>query len=126
MRISIDELEGSVEVDVPELVTVTTQDECALDGAYWQGSGGGLANADACLLIHGATSMAWIALWFGHAYIGTLGSEGSLEGMTTGYVDENWAKQHHNLWHDEVAKDGSASAAAPEGGDAAGAKGSPA
>jgi formate dehydrogenase subunit gamma len=49
-------------------------------------------------LIHGACSIAWVALWFGHAYIGSIGSEGSLEGMTTGYVDENWAKQHHNLW----------------------------
>ena len=24
--------------------------------------------------------------------------------MTTGYVDENWAKLHHDLWYDEVAR----------------------
>ncbi|MFT5449899.1 MAG: formate dehydrogenase subunit gamma [Gammaproteobacteria bacterium] len=53
-------------------------------------------------LIHGVGSMAWVAMWFGHAYIGSIGSEGSLEGMTTGYVDENWAEQHHNLWVQEL------------------------
>ena len=42
------------------------------------------------------------AVSFGHIYIGTLGTEGALEGMTTGYVDETWAKEHHNLWYEEV------------------------
>ncbi|MFK5914502.1 MAG: formate dehydrogenase subunit gamma [Woeseiaceae bacterium] len=53
-------------------------------------------------LIHSTLSVIWIAVAFGHIYIGTLGSEGSLDGMLTGEVDENWAKQHHNLWYDEV------------------------
>ncbi len=53
-------------------------------------------------LVHGVGALLWIGLWFGHAYIGTVGTEGALEGMTTGYVDENWAKQHHNLWYDDV------------------------
>ena len=26
--------------------------------------------------------------------------EGALEGMTQGVVDENWAKEHHDLWHE--------------------------
>lgn len=53
-------------------------------------------------LIHAVLSIAWIALAFGHAYIGTGGTEGALEGMTTGYVSEEWAKQHHDLWYEEV------------------------
>ena len=53
-------------------------------------------------LWHTGGGLAWIALWFGHAYIGTLGSEGSLEAMTTGYVDEKWAKQHHDQWYETV------------------------
>ena len=57
-------------------------------------------------LIHGVGSIAWIAFWFGHAYIGTVGTEGALEGMTTGYVDEAWAKQHHNLWVAELKEGG--------------------
>ena len=54
-------------------------------------------------VIHGVCALLWIAFWVGHAYIGTIGSEGSLEAMTTGYVDVNWAKQHHDLWYDEIA-----------------------
>ena len=42
---------------------------------------------------------------FGHIYIGTIGTEGSLESMTTGYVDENWAR-HHDRWH--AGSDGAA------------------
>lgn len=53
-------------------------------------------------LIHGSLSIIWIAVAFGHIYIGTLGSEGSLDGMLTGEVDESWAKQHHDLWYEEV------------------------
>ncbi|MDH5424704.1 MAG: formate dehydrogenase subunit gamma [Gammaproteobacteria bacterium] len=56
-------------------------------------------------LVHGALSIIWISIAFGHIYIGTLGSEGSLDGMLTGEVDENWAKQHHDLWYDEVMQD---------------------
>lgn len=57
-------------------------------------------------LLHGTLSVIWIAVAFGHIYIGTLGSEGSLEGMLTGEVDENWAKQHHDLWYEEVRQSG--------------------
>ena len=35
--------------------------------------------------------------------------EGSFEAMTTGYVDANWAEQHHDLWYAEV-KDSAVSA----------------
>lgn len=53
-------------------------------------------------LIHAAGSLLLIAASFGHIYIGTIGTEGALEGMKTGYVDETWAKQHHDLWYEEV------------------------
>jgi len=56
-------------------------------------------------LIHGSLSVIWIAVAFGHIYIGTLGSEGTLDGMVTGEVDVNWAKQHHDLWYGEVKDD---------------------
>ncbi|TNF87546.1 MAG: formate dehydrogenase subunit gamma [Gammaproteobacteria bacterium] len=57
-------------------------------------------------IIHGAASIVWVGVWFGHAYIGTVGTEGALEGMTTGYVDANWAKQHHDIWYDEIGQGG--------------------
>ncbi|WP_028025034.1 formate dehydrogenase subunit gamma [Enterovibrio calviensis] len=53
-------------------------------------------------VIHGIASLGLLAAAFGHIYIGTVGTEGALEGMATGYVDETWAKQHHKLWLDEV------------------------
>jgi formate dehydrogenase subunit gamma len=53
-------------------------------------------------LVHSIGSLLLIAASFGHIYIGTLGTEGALEGMKTGYVDETWAKQHHDLWYEEV------------------------
>ena len=55
------------------------------------------------LIVHGAAAVLFIAGSFGHIYIGTLGTEGSLESMTTGYVDANWAKGHHDRWYAEVA-----------------------
>jgi len=36
------------------------------------------------------------------APFGTVGIEGSLESMTTGLVDENWAIEHHDLWAEQV------------------------
>ncbi|MFW2372606.1 MAG: formate dehydrogenase subunit gamma [Gammaproteobacteria bacterium] len=53
-------------------------------------------------LIHSAVAMVWMAVAFGHIYIGTLGSEGSLDGIVSGEVDVNWARQHHDLWYEEV------------------------
>lgn len=53
-------------------------------------------------LIHLLTALVLMAFSLGHIYIGTLGTEGALEGMTTGHVDTAWAEQHHNLWLQEV------------------------
>ncbi len=52
--------------------------------------------------IHSIAAIIWVVGFFGHAYIGTLGTEGALEGMTTGRVSAEWAKQHHDLWYDDV------------------------
>ncbi len=53
-------------------------------------------------IIHAVGALGLTAVSLGHIYIGTLGTEGALEGMTTGYVDETWAKEHHNLWYEAV------------------------
>jgi formate dehydrogenase subunit gamma len=57
-------------------------------------------------MVHAFTSLVWIAFFMGHAYIGTLGTEGALEGMTRGRVDTNWARQHHDLWYERVVASG--------------------
>ena len=71
------------------------------------------------LIVHGIAAVLFIAGSFGHIYIGTVGTEGSLESMTTGYVDESWAEAHHDLWYQEVksqAPEGAAEPAAPRPG----------
>ncbi len=59
-------------------------------------------------LIHAGASLVLLTASFGHIYIGTAGTEGALEGMTSGRVDETWARQHHDLWYAEVKASASA------------------
>lgn len=53
-------------------------------------------------IIHAVTSIIWITVAIGHIWIATLGTEGSLEAMTSGRVSEEWAKQHHNEWYEKI------------------------
>ncbi|MGL6312617.1 formate dehydrogenase subunit gamma [Vibrio sp. WXL103] len=53
-------------------------------------------------LVHGLSALILICGFIFHIYIGLFGMEGALEGMVTGEVDETWAKEHHDLWYEEV------------------------
>jgi formate dehydrogenase subunit gamma len=53
-------------------------------------------------MIHGVIAMLFIAAMIGHIYIGTIGMEGAFEAMGEGTVDVNWAKEHHELWLEQV------------------------
>jgi len=53
-------------------------------------------------MVHSVANLLMMVLMMGHIYLGTLGTKGALEGMRTGYVDENWAEQHHKLWFDDI------------------------
>ena len=55
-------------------------------------------------LIHSIAAMIWVALTLGHIYLGAWGVEGTLQGMWKGEVDEQWAKQHHDLWYKDAKK----------------------
>jgi formate dehydrogenase subunit gamma len=70
--------------------------------------GDGLSRADSqtAMVVHGIASLIILAVALGHIYIGTAGTEGSLEGMTSGKVDLNWARQHHNLWVEDLQSKG--------------------
>lgn len=63
-------------------------------------------------LIHAITALVLSGFALGHIYLGTIGNEGTFEGMISGEVDEGWAKQHHDLWYKETGGQG----AAAEGG----------
>lgn len=47
---------------------------------------------------HALTTLLMILVIMGHIYIGSVGMEGALDGMTTGYCDLNWAREHHAEW----------------------------
>jgi formate dehydrogenase subunit gamma len=57
-----------------------------------------------CHMIHVTVAVLFIAASFGHVYVGTFGAEGVFEGMWTGYVDAVWARQHNDLWYEEVTR----------------------
>lgn len=53
-------------------------------------------------MIHTIASVGVIAFFIVHLYLATIGVEGALESMTTGHCDANWARQHHDLWYEEL------------------------
>ena len=53
-------------------------------------------------MIHAVATLLMMAMFIGHIYMGTVGMEGAYKAMKTGYVDETWAKEHHELWHDDI------------------------
>ena len=53
-------------------------------------------------MVHGIASMLMMTLFIGHIYMGTVGMKGAYSAMRTGYVDEAWAREHHELWADDV------------------------
>lgn len=57
-------------------------------------------------LVHSTSALLFIGFGLAHIYLGTIGMEGALEAMTRGDVDTNWAKEHHEIWHDELAASG--------------------
>jgi formate dehydrogenase subunit gamma len=52
-------------------------------------------------IIHASLAVLFIAASFGHIYMGTIGAEGTFEGIWSGKVDASWAKQHQDLWYEE-------------------------
>ncbi|MGE5523358.1 MAG: formate dehydrogenase subunit gamma [Rhodospirillaceae bacterium] len=53
-------------------------------------------------IVHATAAVLMIAAALGHIYMGTIGAEGAYESMRYGTVDEAWAKEHHELWYEEV------------------------
>ena len=53
---------------------------------------------DLAHVIHSAAAIIFITISFGHIYLGTVGTQGTLQGMTSGSVDANWVQLHHDRW----------------------------
>jgi formate dehydrogenase subunit gamma len=53
-------------------------------------------------MIH-SVATGWLMLFMiGHIYMGTVGTRGAYQGMRTGYVPDGWAREHHELWYEDV------------------------
>ena len=64
------------------------------------------------LLGHALLALLVVGLILGHIYIGTIGMEAAFDAMWTGFVDRNWAEEHHRLWLERLESE----ANAPHGG----------
>ncbi len=53
-------------------------------------------------MIHAVATVLMMAMFIGHIYMGTVGMSGAYNAMKTGYVDETWAKEHHELWYNDI------------------------
>ena len=53
-------------------------------------------------IVHLVAAILVVALSLGHIYMGTAGVEDAYQSMITGEVDELWARQHHELWLQEL------------------------
>jgi formate dehydrogenase subunit gamma len=71
------------------------------------------ATMQAANVVHMVAGLIATILLVGHIYLGTIGMKGALEAMTTGYVDETWAREHHEYWYNEVKTGRGAAEGAP-------------
>ena len=53
-------------------------------------------------LWHAVIAFVFMAIIFAHIYLGSVGMEGAFDAMGTGEVEEQWAREHHGLWVEEV------------------------
>lgn len=59
-------------------------------------------NMQIASVIHIGASVLVMAMSVAHIYIGSIGMEGAYEAMRTGYVDDAWAKEHHDEWYHDI------------------------
>jgi formate dehydrogenase subunit gamma len=64
-------------------------------------------------LVHLSGSVLFMVGALGHIYMGTLGMAGAFNAMKTGVVDEAWAREHHEIWLNDI-KAGKISAVRPK------------
>lgn len=53
-------------------------------------------------LWHALISLILTAIIFAHIYLGSVGMEGAFDAMGKGEVEEQWAREHHSLWVQDV------------------------
>ncbi len=54
-------------------------------------------------LWHAILGFVLMGIIIAHIYLGSVGMEGALDSMTSGEVDVQWAKEHHDKWYEEIS-----------------------
>lgn len=53
-------------------------------------------------MVHAVAALIAMVAITGHIYMGTVGMKDAYKAMETGYVDEAWAQEHHELWYNDI------------------------
>ena len=59
-------------------------------------------------VVHAIGAVIMLTVIIGHIYIGSIGMQGAIDGMTSGYCDLNWARDHHSWWAQKAIEQGKA------------------
>ncbi|MDB5942203.1 MAG: putative formate dehydrogenase subunit precursor [Ramlibacter sp.] len=51
---------------------------------------------------HYVSTILMMCLFAGHIYLGTVGTRGAYKAMRTGYVGDEWAREHHGRWYEDI------------------------
>jgi formate dehydrogenase subunit gamma len=54
-------------------------------------------------MVHNTATVLMMCVFIGHIYIGTIGMKGAYTAMRRGWVGDEWAKEHHAYWYDDIA-----------------------
>jgi formate dehydrogenase subunit gamma len=60
------------------------------------------ATMQAAHMIHAVSTVLMMCMFALHIYLGTIGMRGAYTAMRTGYVDEHWAREHHEYWYNDI------------------------
>jgi formate dehydrogenase subunit gamma len=53
-------------------------------------------------MVHAVSTVLMMSMFALHIYLGTIGMRGAYKAMRTGYVDEAWAREHHEYWYEDI------------------------
>lgn len=54
-------------------------------------------------MVHAIATVLMMCMIAGHIYIGTVGMRGAYAAMRHGWVGEEWAREHHAYWYEDIA-----------------------
>lgn len=71
---------------------------------FWFDFNASIERMQTIQLVHSGLGVGLFVLMLAHIYIGSIGMESAFDAMKTGWVDLNWAKEHHSAWVERYLK----------------------